>query len=305
MKRLLIPTLTVILAIGAASPAGATTIGSKCVSNGSGPITVFTTGGALADSYKVPFDGILTRWGTDRTTTSNEGKLRALIARYVGSDMKIISVSERGYAWPNSIGEFNARIPVVAGDRLGITAFDSEPRMCSTSNLSDSVSTTGNVTVGDTFTPSGIPGQIAPVWAEIEVDADGDGYGDETQDKCPQSAATIDPCPTLSISQQLTAAKGVINILAASNLDSSLTATATVKLPKTKKSKAKTVTINGKPTAFTGGKLKTIKLKLPSSVKTLLKKTRKQKPAKLTATVTLTGSGLANTATATAKVKLK
>lgn len=300
MKRLLILTLTSIIAIGAASTAGATTIGSKCVSNTSGPTTLLVTGGASASQYVVPFNGILTRWGTDRTLSTFDGKLRALLARYVGSDLTIVSTTDRGFAWPNTIGEFSARLPVTAGDILGITSIDSEPRMCNTGLAGDAVSYTGAVAAGDSFTPSGLIGNIVPVWAEIEPDADGDGYGDETQDKCPQSAATIEACPTLSISQQLAASKGVIKLTGAANFDSTLTASATVKLPRTKKSKAKTVKINGKPTAFTGGKLKTIRLKLPSSVKQVLKQKKK-----LTATVSLTGNGIANTATATGKVKLK
>src|SRR5262249_18308967 len=40
----------------------------------------------------------------------------------------------------------------------------------------------------------------SPVVAVIEPDADGDGYGDETQDKCPQSAATAAPCPAVTTS---------------------------------------------------------------------------------------------------------
>jgi hypothetical protein len=34
------------------------------------------------------------------------------------------------------------------------------------------------------------------VQADIELDADGDGFGDETQDQCPTQAATQGPCDT-------------------------------------------------------------------------------------------------------------
>jgi hypothetical protein len=230
MKRLLILVLAIAITAGTTSTAGAVTIGSKCVSNSGGPTTMFTTGGSHASSFQIPFNGILTKWGTDRTMTANQGKLRALIARYVGSDMTIVSSSAPSYVWPETIGEFNVRIPVVAGDILGITAFDSEPRMCTTGISADSLSTTGSVALGDTFTPSSLPGSITPIWAEIENDADGDGYGDETQDKCPQSAASIELCPVLSIGQLVSSSKGVINIIATANIDTSLTATATNKV---------------------------------------------------------------------------
>jgi hypothetical protein len=34
--------------------------------------------------------------------------------------------------------------------------------------------------------------------ADVEPDADQDGYGDETQDLCPTSATTALPCPVLA-----------------------------------------------------------------------------------------------------------
>jgi hypothetical protein len=138
------------------------------------------------------------------------------------------------------------------------------------------------------------------LWAYEEPDVDGDGYGDETQDKCPQSATyALTPCPVLSISQQVSTTSKQINILAAASVDTQLTAVAVVSIPKIGKKKAKRVTIQGKAQPFSAGKLKTIKLKLPSSVKSALKK------KKLSTAVTISGNGLANTATVTSKVKLK
>jgi hypothetical protein len=46
-----------------------------------------------------------------------------------------------------------------------------------------------------------------PVSATLEPDADGDGYGDETQDGCPQSAAYQGPCPTVTFKGHATAKK--------------------------------------------------------------------------------------------------
>lgn len=43
-----------------------------------------------------------------------------------------------------------------------------------------------------------LPGRL-PISGVLEPDADNDGYGDETQDKCPQSAALQTPCPPPSL----------------------------------------------------------------------------------------------------------
>ena len=40
--------------------------------------------------------------------------------------------------------------------------------------------------------------QRVPVEATLEVDADHDGFGDETQDRCPTDASTQGPCPDIS-----------------------------------------------------------------------------------------------------------
>ena len=39
-----------------------------------------------------------------------------------------------------------------------------------------------------------------PIVGVVEPDIDGDGFGDETQDACPRSESTIDPCPLVRTS---------------------------------------------------------------------------------------------------------
>lgn len=189
-----------------------------------------------------------------------------------------------------------------AGSVLGISSFNSNNPICAgLSSDNTTIAFTGS------FDPSSfptldttIPGWRAAVWATVEADADGDGYGDETQDKCPQSAAFQNPCPVLSISQQLSASKTQISVLAASSIDAQLVAVAVVSIPKIGKKKTRRVTIQGKGVEFTAGQLKRLTLKLPSSVKSALKK-----KGKLGATVTLSGTGIANTASVTGKVTIR
>lgn len=53
----------------------------------------------------------------------------------------------------------------------------------------------GSVGLGETRVFKAESDVGTPVTALVEPDADGDGYGDETQDGCPQSAATATECP--------------------------------------------------------------------------------------------------------------
>lgn len=255
----------------------------------------------------MPANGVLVQWGVHTSNSGQPTMVAATLGSLAGPKVNINRWTGFRLAPDNQASVFNDRIPVVAGELLGMTVFNSTAGMCSGFTPgSDLVVYNGGPIAepGSNFTPGSVIAQNrSPIWATIEADVDGDGYGDESQDKCPQSAAFQNPCPVLSISQQVSYAKGSIRLLGTASVDASLSAAAAIKLPKTKKSKARTVTLTAKPAAFTAGKLQTIKLRLPSSVKSALKQLKKGKS--LSASVTLTGSGLANTATVTSKLKLK
>lgn len=57
----------------------------------------------------------------------------------------------------------------------------------------------GGAAIGETRRVSTAIGLGVPLTATVEDDRDGDGYGDETQDGCPQSAAYQGPCPTITL----------------------------------------------------------------------------------------------------------
>lgn len=305
IRALKLSTLAVlsVAALHFVAPAGAATqVGQQCDSASSGPSLLAQLAVDSGDSYTVPTDGVLTRWGSNRTSFGSTSVLRAVFVRGSGSIWNVEAATGFQVAPANVDATFEARQPVKAGSVLGISSFNSSNPICS--GLSSDNTTIANTS---SFDPTSfptldttIPGWRAAVWAIVEADADGDGYGDETQDKCPQSAAFQNPCPVLSISQQLSASKTQINVLATSSIDAQLVAVAVVSIPKIGKKKARRVTIQGTGQQFIGGTLKTIRLKLPSSVKSALKT-----KGKLGATVTLSGSGLANTATVTSKVTIR
>ncbi|HKT83319.1 MAG TPA: hypothetical protein VJQ84_05725 [Solirubrobacterales bacterium] len=96
---------------------------------------------------------------------------------------------------------FPTRVPVRAGDRFGLIATgENSPLYCFTGNTGDVTwSFRGGVGPGSIHTFAAGTEVLVPLVAVIEPDRDGDGYGDETQDGCPQSAAYQGPCPTISL----------------------------------------------------------------------------------------------------------
>jgi hypothetical protein len=194
----------------------------------------------------------------------------------------------------------DARMPVKSGDRLGLRgrkfSFEgSEGEFtlyCGGGGIEGTLgATTSAAEPGETveFTP--VTTGRAPVSATIEPDADNDGYGDETQDKCPQSAAFQSACPVILDAFALPKKSSVIVIV---NTDSTapVTVSASVKLPKAaKKATASAVAKLKKVThTVTPGKLGRFSLKYPASLKQALADLPKGQKLKLKITASATNA---------------
>ncbi|HSS42117.1 MAG TPA: hypothetical protein VLK37_06130 [Solirubrobacterales bacterium] len=93
--------------------------------------------------------------------------------------------------------EFSARIPVPEYAQIGLHG-PTEALICHVSmNVAGRVS--GDWATGETRKFEGVGGIGVPVLAIAELDLDADGYGDQTQDGCPASAALQTPCPVLDV----------------------------------------------------------------------------------------------------------
>ena len=258
-------------------------------------------------SYNSPIDGVITHWGVNKVGTGVDSNLGP--DRRQRDELRQLDRSQRCgpiiIAQQNVVNESGReRLAIKAGEGIGFaTGGGGGGALCNTLDPGDTVGYSNTFFgPGGSYAESIATAYRIPVFATVEADVDKDGYGDDTQDKCPQSAALQNPCPVLAISQQLAAAKGAIAITAAASVDTSLTATAKVKVPKLGQKKAATVTFASKATAFSAGQIKSIKLKLPSRVKDALAATKKSK--KLKFTVTLAGSGLSNTASSVKSISL-
>jgi hypothetical protein len=111
-----------------------------------------------------------------------------------------------------------------------------------------------------------------PVFATLEPDADNDGFGDETQDRCPQSAAIQTECPVVIVDSYALRQKSSIMVLVSTSEAAPVSVSGTAKLPKgggkaksSAQAKLKKLTKN-----VPSGKLVRFKLKLPGSLKSAL-----------------------------------
>jgi hypothetical protein len=147
----------------------------------------------------VPEAGVLTRW---TSKSELEGpvpeRLKVLRATAVAGQFEVIGESAEQQV-PDGINTFNTRIPVQAGDRLGVYGAPSSGGLTCPGKPGDHYGYfAGNLPTGSARTFEQADGRVA-VSALVEPDADQDGFGDETQDRCPQSAAVQVACPPLSV----------------------------------------------------------------------------------------------------------
>jgi hypothetical protein len=199
------------LVLLAAAPALAgTEVGSACEANevsveARALISLANPAGSPLPAV-VPQAGVITGWRS-RVSSTAETFARVKVVRPVdrgaaGTGFQVIAQSEPE---PLTAGtnSFSTRIPVQAGDLVGLSGdapgHPNEPPSCEEPG--------GRVEALEGDPPVGAEaseafefvGHQVPLVAIVEPDVDRDGFGDETQDLCPQSAATQSACPRPSL----------------------------------------------------------------------------------------------------------
>ena len=251
-------------------------------------------------------NGVITRW-TFSVVPIPPGVLsQALkIFRSTGGPSQVQVVGESAPApIASGVNTFSTRISVHAGDLIG--TFGTTPGepitvFCETTDPGDRVAAIpGNPPLNSTAatTEEGSELQV-PITVSVEPDADNDGFGDETQDACPQSATTQAACPPVTLSSTKQVRKGSVVIVVTSSTEAPVTVTGVAKLGKGKKAK-----LNGGTKTVVPGTLGKFTLKFSSKLKKKLKELSPKK--KLTLKVTVSGTSVAGAVTTKIlKVKLK
>ncbi len=158
-------------------------------------------------SYLAPAAGVVSTW-SHKANAATGRELGLRVFRLVsGTTYTLVGSSGVQTLTASSVNSFLTRIPVQAGDRLGLYVGNlgfpiGGGASCAFSggvgdlmhqgSANPEVATGSNASLASTY--SNI--YLLNVTASIEPDADGDGYGDETQDGCATSASTQGACPT-------------------------------------------------------------------------------------------------------------
>lgn len=293
------------LALLAPGAQAATQFGSTCAANsGEEAFSIWSAAHAPGDPLPVtaPISGVITSWTFNGSGLGLEpGTLSQAmqVFRTVGPGVTQVVGESPLAILSGGVDTFPTRVPVQAGDFVGNTG-DVATFYCSTGNPADAVGYFKEVAktpfAGQSFIE---PNYKAAVSAKIEPDGDKDGFGDETQDLCPQSALFQAACPVVTLdSFAVTGAKSV-TVYVIGSLATKVKMSGSVKLGKGSKAKLGPLTKSVAP-----GAIAKFKLKFPGPLKEKLKELGPGE--KLTVKLTASATNLAGAPTVKKlSVKLK
>jgi hypothetical protein len=196
-------------------PAAADVVTSNRVS----PSIVMNTKPAPGVQLRARFRGVVTRWSfyTGTVTDGSSAQLRVL--RRIGENEFQAVASGSVEALSAGTGtatlrSFAARVPVANGDEIGVglaraaagtlqltsVKTDTSPSPWEWSQFAGSGTNFRFLNDGDSGYPAAQifgpnAGTFLPISAVVERDTDGDLFGDNTQDRCLNSAGPISGCP--------------------------------------------------------------------------------------------------------------
>jgi hypothetical protein len=184
------------------------------------------TTAAGAPSYVVPSGGgVITSWRTTASAGTGTVKLRVFSPDSTGGVITPVGESDPVTVTPASTPPFPTRISVSGGEKLGLTVTNSSQDFTGCANSSADNANEAQLALSGPLNSQEPSLQAPPgssktavllnVSASVEPDADGDGYGDETQDHCLGKEGTLDGCPTLELGKsKANAKKGTATITA-------------------------------------------------------------------------------------------
>ena len=196
-----------ILAVFATPARGATTIGQTFTGGSScGGDTINLQQASPNFQYAAPSDGVITSWSVENTGAPYTAKLK--VARFAGGStfnrFTIVGESTTQTIAGMGVNSFPVRIAVDPGDDIGVYYASGGDTGCRNGGADYTARTrSGDPPVGDTSDYAAVANIQLDVSARFEVDADNDGFGDETQDQCPTDATTQGQCPDKTAPQTM------------------------------------------------------------------------------------------------------
>jgi hypothetical protein len=149
-----------------------------------------------------PPGGVITGWshmGSAEDGSAGSGRLQLWGRVGMTTDFSLVGRSDLESFTAGIVNPFATRLPVSGGEILGLRGENAASTYDGMAGDNVLELPGGDPAPGETRSAVGAPEDLLTlvnVSAVLEPDADGDGFGDETQDQCPTSATTQGPCPT-------------------------------------------------------------------------------------------------------------
>jgi hypothetical protein len=294
------------------SASAATTIGSKCAGNtAKADVTVVAlknpAGYPLPSA--IPSAGVITSWslsleGVTAPEVTLEDTLKVFEPTGAPNQFRVAGESQPQRV---AVGVTTSptRIPVKGGDLLGNSLFASAAGesvtatfYCRTEDAGDEAAFfAGDPGVGALASTFGQEAKLQnPITVTVEPDTDGDGYGDETQDKCTTDPSAHGVCPPplippvapITLGASAAAKKGLVIVTLTASAQANVTISGTAKL-----GKGKTATLVAGTQVVAPGTLAKVPVLFPAK----LKKALKQLPTSKKVTLSLSASAPGATTT--------
>jgi hypothetical protein len=154
-------------------------------------------------SYTTPYAGVVTSFSNYSSAVT--GRLQALFFVPSGVEFhyNLAQKSDPVTVAANQLNTFPVRIRVDKGEILAMRTIDPNLRCLGDGLTIDQIAANSFTATQTTFDFSGTPlsqtHKFVDISATLEPDVDNDGYGDVSQDGCPQLATVHDPCPAPAV----------------------------------------------------------------------------------------------------------
>ena len=176
-------------------------------------------GVATGSRYTVPFDGVITSWSFQADASPPSSPTSFIAARAccgTRDSYTTVGAAPASAITANELNIYPARIRVQAGDVIGLSTGDGDFYWYARDTEDQAAAAPSGIDVGGSASYSSqqfeteyglTGGSRLDVSAQVEPDADQDGFGDVSQDACPGVSGSLQGCPQadLSVTQSTSA----------------------------------------------------------------------------------------------------
>jgi hypothetical protein len=287
--------LVLCASIGATGASAATEVGNVCPANFASANATIVQLANVSSSLPiaVPSAGVATKWKVESQLTNKPQVLKVFRPTGVKHEFRIAgeSTEQTVVAGQNA---FDTRIPVQPGDQFGLYGANPSGALnCNAAVGAKPADVAGSTPMNFRSTDAPVLfGELnsirVAVSAIVEPDADGDGFGDETQDKCPQSAAFQAECAQISLDQFAVVGRAAITVLVIADHEAPVTVTGTNRDQSgravKRRPKGGFIDLKGGTQTVVAGKIARFKLPFSSKLKSALRDLPRAKSLKLAVT---------------------